>query len=137
MQQNARRERLSLVPTAKAAGLPASAAPAQGIPPDNAALTSPLLRDSYAATAFAEVLDRSLHAAMARFTVGVAPMTFDRRLRRLGGAFVIFARKATSAWREGVAQVVAASRRCVEDRGGPSRSVLEGRRLRMVRTRLQ
>jgi polyhydroxyalkanoate synthase len=75
MQQNARRGRLSLVPTARAAGLPASAVPAQGIPPDNTALTSPLLRDSYAATAFAEVLDRSLHAAMARFTVGVAPMT--------------------------------------------------------------
>jgi hypothetical protein len=75
MQQNARRGRLSLVPTAKAAGLPAGAAPAQGIPPDNTALSSPLLRDSYAATAFAEVLDRSLHAAMARFTVGVAPMT--------------------------------------------------------------
>jgi polyhydroxyalkanoate synthase len=75
MQQNARRGRLSLVPTARAAGLPVSAVPAQGIPPDNTALTSPLLRDSYAATAFAEVLDRSLHAAMARFTVGVAPMT--------------------------------------------------------------
>ena len=75
MQQNARRGRLSLVPTAKVAARPAGAAPAQGIPPDNAALTSPFLRDSYAATAFAEVLDRSLHAAMARFTVGVAPMT--------------------------------------------------------------
>ena len=33
------------------------------------------MRDSYAATAFAEVLDRSLHAAMARFTAGVSPMT--------------------------------------------------------------
>jgi polyhydroxyalkanoate synthase len=75
MQQNARRGRLSLAPTAKVAARPAGAAPAQAIPPDNAALTSPFLRDSYAATAFAEVLDRSLHAAMARFTVGVAPMT--------------------------------------------------------------
>lgn len=75
MHQTSKRARLSLVPTAKAAGLSRSAAPAQGIPPDNTSLTSPLLRDSYAATAFAEVLDRSLHAAMARFTVGVAPMT--------------------------------------------------------------
>jgi polyhydroxyalkanoate synthase len=33
------------------------------------------LRDSYAATAFAEVLDRSLHAAIARFTAGLSPMT--------------------------------------------------------------
>lgn len=38
-------------------------------------MTPAFLRDSYAATAFAEVLDRSLHAAMARFTVGVSPMT--------------------------------------------------------------
>ena len=33
------------------------------------------LRDSYGATAFAELIDRSLHAAMARFTAGLAPMT--------------------------------------------------------------
>ena len=39
------------------------------------ALTPAFLRDSYAATAFAEVLDRSLHASMARFTAGVSPMT--------------------------------------------------------------
>jgi polyhydroxyalkanoate synthase len=37
--------------------------------------TPELLRDSYGATAFAEVLDRSLHAAVARFTAGVSPMT--------------------------------------------------------------
>jgi polyhydroxyalkanoate synthase len=34
-----------------------------------------LLRDSYGSTAFAEVLDRSLHAGIARFTAGLAPMT--------------------------------------------------------------
>jgi polyhydroxyalkanoate synthase len=33
------------------------------------------MRDSYASTAFAEVVDRSLHAAIARFTAGVSPMT--------------------------------------------------------------
>jgi poly[(R)-3-hydroxyalkanoate] polymerase subunit PhaC len=33
------------------------------------------LHDSYGATAFAELIDRSLHAAMARFTAGLAPMT--------------------------------------------------------------
>ena len=33
------------------------------------------LRDSYASTAFAEVLDRSLNASIARFTAGLAPMT--------------------------------------------------------------
>ena len=33
------------------------------------------LRDSYASTAFAELIDRSSHAAMARFTAGLSPMT--------------------------------------------------------------
>ncbi|MGE5105708.1 MAG: PHA/PHB synthase family protein [Betaproteobacteria bacterium] len=32
------------------------------------------LRDSYAATAFAEIVDRSLHAATARFTGGLSPI---------------------------------------------------------------
>jgi polyhydroxyalkanoate synthase subunit PhaC len=32
------------------------------------------LRDSYAATAFAEVIDRSAHAAIARFTAGLSPI---------------------------------------------------------------
>jgi polyhydroxyalkanoate synthase len=31
-------------------------------------------RDSYAATAFAEIVDRSIHAATARFTAGLSPM---------------------------------------------------------------
>ncbi len=38
-------------------------------PPD-----SSLLRDSYASTAFAETVDRSLHAAIARYTTGLSPM---------------------------------------------------------------
>lgn len=73
-----RRVQLTVVPKTPAAALvrskslrprraPASAAPAPETPA--------FLRDSYAATAFAEVLDRSLHAALARFTVGVSPMT--------------------------------------------------------------
>ena len=32
------------------------------------------VRDSYASTAFADVVDRSLHAAMARFTAGLSPI---------------------------------------------------------------
>jgi polyhydroxyalkanoate synthase subunit PhaC len=32
------------------------------------------MRDSYASTAFAEVIDRSVHAATARFTAGLSPM---------------------------------------------------------------
>ena len=32
------------------------------------------IRDSYAATAFADVVDRSVHAATARFTAGLSPM---------------------------------------------------------------
>jgi polyhydroxyalkanoate synthase len=76
MRQNLKRARLSVVPHASP-GTPAKskAATAQGVQPSTAALTPAFLRDSYAATAFAEVLDRSLHASMARFTAGVSPMT--------------------------------------------------------------
>jgi polyhydroxyalkanoate synthase len=76
MRQNLKRARLSVVPRASP-GTPAKskAATAQGVQPSTAALTPAFLRDSYAATAFAEVLDRSLHASMARFTAGVSPMT--------------------------------------------------------------
>ena len=76
MRQNLKRARLSVVPRASArTPAKSKAATAQGVPPGAAALTTDFLRDSYAATAFAEVIDRSLHAAMARFTVGVSPMT--------------------------------------------------------------
>ena len=76
MRQNLKRARLSVVPrTSARTPAKSKAATAQGVPPSTAALTPAFLRDSYAATAFAEVLDRSLHAAMARFTVGVSPMT--------------------------------------------------------------
>ena len=34
------------------------------------------VRDSYAATAFAEIVDRSMHAATARFTAGLSPIAF-------------------------------------------------------------
>ena len=40
-----------------------------------ARLEPEFLRDSYGSTAFAEVIDRSLHASIARFTAGLAPMT--------------------------------------------------------------
>ena len=35
-----------------------------------------LSRDSYAATAFADIVDRSMHAATARFTAGLSPIAF-------------------------------------------------------------
>ena len=76
MGQKLTRARMSLV-SVKPTKVPekSQAADAQRALSKPAASTQDLLRDSYAATAFAEVLDRSLHAAMARFTVGVSPMT--------------------------------------------------------------
>lgn len=73
-----KRVRLSVVPKAAAPTLVRSRDPRPRRAPSSAAAapaTPAYLRDSYAATAFAEVLDRSLHAALARFTVGVSPMT--------------------------------------------------------------
>ncbi len=49
--------------------LPAAVRPS----PCPSPLRRDLERDSYAATAFADVLDRSLHAAVARFTGGLSP----------------------------------------------------------------
>ena len=50
------------------AGTPRALAPPH-VPPRR-----DLARDSYAATAFADVLDRSAHAAFARFTAGISPV---------------------------------------------------------------
>jgi polyhydroxyalkanoate synthase len=75
MCPNLRHARLSVVPRplARTSARPKSAT-AQELTPSTG-VTPAFLRDSFAATAFAEVLDRSLHAAMVRFTVGVSPMT--------------------------------------------------------------
>ena len=71
-----RRVKLSVVPrTAKPGAERTKPAPPRHAQPGAAPTTPDYLRDSYAATAFAEVLDRSLHAAIARFTTGVSPMT--------------------------------------------------------------
>ncbi len=52
------------------AATPPKPAPVPGI----AAPEPSFIRDSYAATAFADVVDRSVHAATARFTAGLSPM---------------------------------------------------------------
>ncbi len=44
--------------------------PLPAIPPPDPSF----IRDSYASTALAEIVDRSVHAATARFTVGLSPM---------------------------------------------------------------
>ena len=63
------------------------------------------LRDSYGSTAFAEVIDRSLHAAMARFTAGLAPMTligayadWATHLGAAPGKQMLLAEKAARKW---------------------------------------
>jgi polyhydroxyalkanoate synthase len=58
----------------RAAGAPAGdAVPAPPGPADPAQDES-FLRDSHAATAFAEIVDRSLHAGVSRFTAGLSPI---------------------------------------------------------------
>lgn len=76
----------------------ADAAPAS--PPE-----SVYLRDSYAATAFAELIDRSSHAALARFTAGLSPMTlmgayadWAAHLASLPGKRSQLAEKALRKW---------------------------------------
>ncbi len=61
------RTQLALVPAPKAARIAAAPAPVAAPEPS-------FVRDSYASTAFADVVDRSVHAATARFTAGLSPM---------------------------------------------------------------
>ena len=51
-----------------------TASPALALSQRAAAPDPSFARDSYAATAFAEIVDRSLHSAIARFTAGLSPM---------------------------------------------------------------
>jgi len=61
-------------PAAPPAPDPPSQRPAAAHPAvPGAAVTEPGARDSYAVTALADITDRSLHAAMARFTAGISP----------------------------------------------------------------
>jgi len=62
----ARRPIAAVAPSASAVPAAAAAEPAGG--------DESLLRDSYAATAFGEILDRSLHAAVARYTAYLSPI---------------------------------------------------------------
>ena len=109
MRPNQKRARLSVVPRTPAK-TPAKSkvATAQSLPLNAPASTQGLLRDSYAATAFAEVLDRSLHAAMARFTVGVSPMTLIGAYADWARASFLFTGQTTAAHGKGGAEVVAA-----------------------------
>ena len=74
-------------------------------PPASMAQEPELLRDSYGSTAFAEVIDRSLHAGIARFTAGLAPMTligaygdWASHLGAAPGKQVLLAEKAVRKW---------------------------------------
>src|SRR5258706_9620116 len=76
---------------------------AQGVRPS--AVEPEYLRDSYGSTAFAEVIDRTLHAAIARFTAGLAPMTligayadWAAHLAAAPGKQMLLAEKAAHKW---------------------------------------
>jgi poly[(R)-3-hydroxyalkanoate] polymerase subunit PhaC len=74
-----RKPRAQARPAAQPAPQPATLPPsgaAAACPTDPAASAQDesFLRDSYAATAFADIADRSLHAAVSRFTAGLSPI---------------------------------------------------------------
>ena len=73
--------RTALVPVRPAPPRARSALPASLAPPP---LPKAFDRDSYAATALAEIVDRATHAAAARYTGGLSPMA-------IGGAFLDWA----------------------------------------------
>ena len=109
-----KRSRLSLVVgsnkprTAKGSKGTQEASVAGIRPVDVKPATSPepvFLRDSYASTAFAEVIDRSTHSAMARFTAGLSPMTLTSayadwasHLAALPGKRSLLVEKALRKW---------------------------------------
>jgi polyhydroxyalkanoate synthase len=67
--------RRARIPRAAATPKHLPAKPARSAPPIAPAPPEPsFIRDSYASTAFADVVDRSVHAATARFTAGLSPM---------------------------------------------------------------
>ncbi len=106
MRQNVKRARLSVVPRASDNVAPTpKGSPARTAPAATTDGGPEFLRDSYGATAFAEVLDRSLHAAVARFTAGVSPMTligayadWAAHLSHSPGKQLQLAEKATRKW---------------------------------------
>src|SRR5664279_4956160 len=63
------RARRKAVPRKRAAVVPVKSLPVAPPAPDPS-----FLRDSYSSTAFAETMDRSLDAAIARYTTGLSPM---------------------------------------------------------------
>jgi polyhydroxyalkanoate synthase len=81
------------------------------------------VRDSYASTAFADVVDRSVHAATARFTAGLSPMAlagafldWASHIALAPGKQTLLAEKALKKW---LRLVTYASRRAI-DRDGAS-----------------
>ncbi len=69
-----RAPRTRAVPLRLAASNPVPALPSSVVP-EPPASDPAFIRDSYASTAMAEVADRSMHAAIARLTAGLSPMS--------------------------------------------------------------
>ena len=62
-------------------------------------------RDSYAVTAVADIIDRSLHATIARFTLGLSPAALVQGLFRLGDPSRRVAGQTAATGRQGNAQI--------------------------------
>ena len=62
-----------LNPVSEGAEIAAHVAPKASEPARAETVSGPDSRDSYAVTAFADIIDRSLHATVARFTMGLSP----------------------------------------------------------------
>ncbi len=109
------RENAGSVPTKSSAFLPPAATPVE------TSAIEPQERDSYSVTALADITDRSLHAAIARFTGGLSPAA-------IGSAYLDWAVHLAGAPGKRLRLFDKAVRKFIRFANYATRSVLEGGR---------